>query len=208
MKKYLYILLLAIFCCACGSDVVSEEGEEFGNTAVTETVLTQTESSDEIDLSFSRKSRYENLVASLYREALVQDQSLKALEESIQQSILEQLEISKLFNNYHSNISAFYTDGLQYSESIEDSLVKQEANTILNKYNADCTKTLNPFKAAHIQSLNNLAKIHDNHKLLKIHTATKMMSKYIKEEKLDLIAFKDNIKTQENVLAKIKAQLE
>ena len=122
MKKTFLTASIILFLLSC-----TEKKSE--NNPLADNVVDNTESS--ISGSF-KKSRNDHMIDQIYYELIKDDKKLKALDDKIKNTNQEANTVISEYNKILENSESYYQDALYHTNSMTDSLMKQDITRLIN----------------------------------------------------------------------------
>jgi hypothetical protein len=145
-----------------------------------------------------------NLVEKYYQELTDKIPELKNLETELKEIHSRENILVQNFNDYHNDSKTYYSDAIDMSHSISDTLLKNRMIELLAKSTENYNTSTKPILTNITHFKQNNIKISDYYAALKIVRTLSVIEKYQKENLPSNAAFENHTKNQTNVLDKIK----
>lgn len=190
-----FLILLALNSCTWNTSTRNEE-----NTPE----ALQEGSKWDYDYSLKRGSDGQNIVDELFKEKRKSDETLNELMEEIETLRKSKNETVEDLQNFLFNSEKYYSDALIISNQIQDSLLKQELQTILEKSQKQFEKPASELQAKIDKVQAEDLSLYDFQKFLKVAITLEMIEDYQKNNQPDASELTEILKKYQELQKKVK----
>lgn len=196
MKKYLFIGI-AIILMSCGNH---RNENKTGNKEGIAKALQDNKSV----VSSLKQYRGSNIIDELFEEAMSNDSLLRNLNDQINKHSQTSQSLFEIFDKYNGKSQNYYSVALSSSNSIMDSLIKQNLVKLINESQEKYKSKIFVFNSLTGQINKNLTSINDLYTVLKVFKTMPMIEEYQNKNIPDKSAYLKEIKQERKTINRIK----
>jgi hypothetical protein len=196
MKKYLFIGIIIILM-SCGNHRTENKAENKEGIA-------KALQDNKSVVSSLKQYRGSNIIDELFEEAMSNDSLLKNLNDQIEKHSQASNELFVSFDKYNGKSQNYYEVALSSSNSIKDSLIRQNLVKLINESQAKYKSKVLVFNSLTGQINKNLTSINDLYTVLKVFKTMPMIEEYQNKNIPDKSAYLIEIKQERKTINKIK----
>ncbi len=178
MRVYFITSLVLVFFCSC-----SEQPDPTLKTPQTPEALSE-EGAD--FLGSYNKRKYGNIIEQLYDEALTENDELAELNREIHDISQSSVDNLSSYNRFINNNNNYWNALFDYSNQLNDTLIKQELNQLITELKSKYEDKMTPFKKVAIDIESRKKSLADHEIMMKVFITAPMMHRYQMNEVPDV----------------------